>query len=535
LAYSYSRVSYNETGFFSRLVTDFLAGSANVNEFYSFSPDAEGIDKAINARSLHLTDRQLLVQALTAQYQGRATSSLVIDNIQSLLNNDTYTVTTAHQPNLMTGYLYFVYKILHVIKLADELNAKYTNKHFVPVYYMGSEDNDIDELGVFRYGNEKYVWDGDGQKGAVGRMSTAGLKPILERLFATMGPPGIYYTEMRELITEAYMGQPTLGAATHYLVDKLFGKYGLVIVNPDDALLKSVFIPVIKDELLHSNSFPIVIEQTRLLEQNYKTQAFPRPINLFYLAHQIRERIERNGEKWVVLNTDISFTEAELIQEVSNHPERFSPNVILRGLFQSTILPDVAFIGGGAEVAYWFQLKTLFEYYGVFYPLVMLRQSVLWIDTQQARLRQQSGLQMPEIFKKEADLTKYHITAHSQDDWHTTAEAQEIAGILDVLRSKAVAVDPTLLAAANAVLHRIQKQLTLLEQKMYRAEKKKMSVQLQRITKLKEAIFPDNSLQERTFNFVDYYLLYGTDFFDIVKDGIEPLSNKFLVVEQESV
>lgn len=532
MAYSYSRVSYNETGFFSRLVTDFLAGSANIKEFYSFSPDAEGIDKAIAARSIHHTDRQLLVQAVTAQYQGRATSSLVIDNIQSLLNNDTYTVTTAHQPNLMTGYLYFVYKILHVIKLADELNAKYTNKHFVPVYYMGSEDNDIDELGVFRYGNEKFVWDGDGQKGAVGRMNTAGLKPLLERLFVTMGPPGNHYTELRELITEAYMGQPTIGAATHYLVDKLFGRYGLVIVNPDDALLKSAFIPVIKDELLHSNSFPVVTEQTRLLEQNYKTQAFPRPINIFYLDHQIRERIERIGEKWVVLNTDISFTEAELMHEVSNHPERFSPNVILRGLFQSTILPDVAFIGGGAEVAYWFQLKTLFQHYGVFYPLVMLRQSVLWIDAQQARLRQQSGLHMPEIFVKEADLTKNYITAHSQDDWHTTAESHEIAGVLEALRSKAVAVDPTLLAAANAVLHRIQKHLTVLEQKMYRAEKKKMSVQLKRITKLKEAIFPANSLQERTCNFVDYYLLYGNDFFDIIKHGIEPLSNKFLVIEQ---
>jgi len=532
LAYSYSSVSYNETGFFSKLVTDYLAGSVNVNEFYSFSPDAEGIDKAIASRSLHVTDRILLVQALTAQYKGRATTALVTDNIQSLLDNNTYTVTTAHQPNLMTGYLYFVYKILHVIKLAGELNEKYTNKHFVPVYYMGSEDNDIDELGVFRYGNEKFVWDGDGQKGAVGRMSTSGLKPLLDRLFLTMGPPGTYYTELRELITEAYMGQPTIGAATHYLVDKLFGRYGLVIVNPDDALLKSAFIPVIKDELLHSNSFPVVTEQTRLLELNYKTQAFPRPINLFYLNHQIRERIERSGEKWVVLNTDVSFTEAELMNEVSNHPERFSPNVILRGLFQSTILPDVAFIGGGAEVAYWFQLKTLFAHYGVFYPLVMLRQSVLWIDAQQARLRQQSGLQMPEIFIKETDLTKNHITAHSQDDWHTTTESQAIAGILDGLRSKAVAVDPTLLAAANAVLHRIQKQLAVLEQKMYRAEKKKMSVQLQRITKLKEAIFPANSLQERTCNFVDYYLLYGIDFFDVVKDAIEPLSNKFLIVEQ---
>ncbi len=531
MAYSYSGVAYNETGFFSRLVTDYLEGNANLNEFYSYTPDAEGIEKAINARSFHSTDRVLLVKVLTAQYDGRATTSTVLDNIQSLLSNTTYTITTAHQPNLMTGYLYFVYKILHVIKLAEGLNEKYPNKHFVPVYYMGSEDNDIDELGVFRYGNEKFVWDGDGQSGAVGRMSTARLKPLLERLFVTMGPPGSHYTELRELITEAYMGQPTIGAATHYLVDKLFGKYGLVIVNPDNAALKSAFIPVIKDELLHGKSYTIVSEQTKLLELNYKTQAFPRPINLFYLDNQTRERIERVGERWVVLNTNITFSEADLLLEVESHPEKFSPNVILRGLFQSTILPDVAFIGGGAEVAYWFQLRSLFAHYNVFYPVVMLRQSVLWIDAQQARLRQQSGLNIHDIFIKESDLVKNYIAAHSKDDWHTTKESMDIALILDGLRSKAQTVDATLLASANAVLHRIQKQLAVLEQKMYRAEKKKMSIQVQRISKLKQAIFPSNSLQERTCNFVEYYLLYGARFFDIIKEGIQPLKNTLLIVE----
>ncbi len=531
MAYCYSEVSYNETGYFSKLVTDFLAGNENLDEFYSYTPDVNGIEEAINERSAHYTNREQLVQALTAQYHGQPTTALVIDNIQSLLNKDTYTVTTAHQPNLMTGYLYFVYKILHVIKLAGELNDKYPNKHFVPVYYMGSEDNDIDELGVFRYINESFEWGGDGQKGAVGRMSTAGLKPILDNLFAIMGPPGSYYSELRDLITEAYMGHNTIGAATHYLVDKLFGKYGLVIIDPDNATLKSGFIPVIIDELLHSNSFAIVSEQTKLLEKNYKTQAFPRPINLFYLSNQIRERIERIGDRWVVLNTEIAFTESEIREEVETHPERFSPNVILRGLFQSTILPDVAFIGGGAEVAYWFQLRSLFAHYKVFYPVVMLRQSVLWIDPQQARLRQQLGLQMNEIFKKENDLIKSHITTHSQDDWHTTKESDDISVLIDALRTKAIAVDPTLLASANAVLHRIQKQLLVLEGKMYRAEKKKMNIQVERISKLKAAIFPSNSLQERTCNFLEYYLLYGSDFFDIVKEGIRPLNNKFLIVE----
>src|SRR5690606_36563786 len=95
------------------------------------------------------------------------------EHLAVLAEPTTFTVCTAHQPNLATGYLYFVYKILHAIKLAEALNAAHPEHRFVPVYYMGSEDADLDELGTFRYVGKKFVWDAGGQKGAVGRMDTA--------------------------------------------------------------------------------------------------------------------------------------------------------------------------------------------------------------------------------------------------------------------------------------------------------------------------------------------------------------------------
>ncbi|WP_345085155.1 bacillithiol biosynthesis cysteine-adding enzyme BshC [Nemorincola caseinilytica] len=529
---TYAHIPYADTGYFSKLVADHISGHAPLRPFYDHAPDEAGIAQAIQQRANFPVDRQRLVSALERQYRGLEVADAVTANIRSLLSAHTYTVTTAHQPNLLTGYLYFIYKILHAIKLAEHLNATHAGKHFVPVYYMGSEDNDIEELGVFRFRGDKYIWDGSGQKGAVGRMDTSGLKPLLQRVFHMFGPPGRDMDDLVRIVTKAYMGHKTIGKATQYLVNELFGRYGLVILDPDDRELKEAFVPVMEDELLNSNAYPIVSQQTTLLEEQYKAQAFPRPINLFYLDHGIRERIERQGDKWVVLNTDISFSREELLAQLHEAPESFSPNVVLRGLFQSTILPDVVFIGGGAEVAYWFQLKTLFRHYNVFYPVVMLRRSVQWIAREQARLRHQCGISIADIFRPELQLETEQVDAHTSGEWRTGAEMQAIEDIFAGLQAKATAIDPTLGPSAAAALARMRRQAVVLEKKMLRAEKRKIEVGLQRLHRLKAELFPNGSLQERTENFAEYYLSYGPAFFDIVKEGIDPLNNRFLVIEQ---
>jgi bacillithiol synthase len=516
-------------------VNEYSDGGEGALPFVNYTPDAAGVESAIAERSAYPVDRQLLVRVLENQYALLNTTEAVKDNIAALLAENTYTVTTAHQPNLMTGYLYFIYKILHAIKLAEDLNKKHTDKRFVPVYYMGSEDNDLDELGVFKFRGDKYVWDGAGQKGAVGRMDTKSLKPLLEKMFRVFGPPGKDCDDLQEMVSVAYLKHKTIGAATQYLVNELFGRYGLVVIDPDDAALKSTFKDVMADELLHSNAQGIIADQTALLEQQYKSQIFIRPINLFYLHDQMRERIEKQGDRWVVLNSDITFDREQLLLELDTHPERFSPNVALRGLFQCTILPDVVFIGGGAEVAYWLQLKTLFAHYKVFYPVILLRQSVLWIDEAQARLRQQTGLSIPEIFGDEVELERKYIATNSDSDWQTSEETIAIEAIFSSLKDKAVTLDSTLGPAAEAVLAKMKRQMTTLEKKMLRAEKKKMDVHLQRIYRLKEALFPGGSLQERKDNFASYYLENGSAFLDIIKDAIKPLDNRFLVVEQYDI
>lgn len=529
---SFTYVSYPETGFFSHLVNDYLTNNPNIQTFYAYTPDEAGLAKAINERKNYPVNRQVLVDVLYRQYQNLEISAQTSVNIDLLGLDNTYTICTAHQPNLLTGYLYFIYKILHAIKLAEELNETYADKNFVPVYYMGSEDNDIEELGTFRFRGDKYVWDGDGQHGAVGRMDTKGLKKIFNELFKVFGPPGKNCDDLQNIITIAYLKHKTIGEATQYLVNALFGKYGLIVINPDDAQLKALFVPVIQDELLHQNAQPIIASQIEKLGQHYKIQAHPRLINLFYLSEQLRERIEQKGDEWVVLNSDKKWNQEELLLELNTHPERFSPNVMLRGLFQETILPNVVFIGGGAEVAYWLQLKPLFEHFKVFYPSIHLRQSVLWVPKAQSDLRKKLDFTIAEIFKPVLDLQKEYISKHTNNAWQIGDETGSLEAIMEQLKSKAERVDTTLGPAASAALTKMKKQLDALEKKMLRAEKRKLGTEMERIVRLKSVLFPNASLQERIENFMEYYLEYGPQFLDIIKEGILPLNPHFLVVEQ---
>ncbi len=526
----FTHLPYKDTGYFSKLATDYISDDPGIKSFYNFAPTTDGLAQAIEERHKYPVDRKALVATLSRQYEQLPISAKTEANIQALLSETTFTVCTAHQPNLLTGYLYFVHKILHAVKLAEELSANHPGRHFVPVYYMGSEDNDLEELGMFKFRGDKYVWDGGGQTGAVGRMDTASLKTLLNNLFKTFGPPGNNCDQLQDILTKAYLGHKTVGAATQYLVNELFGKYGLVVIDPDDAMLKASFIPVMEDELLHQAANPIITKQIGALSEHYKIQAHPREINLFYLADQVRARIVKDGDKWSVLNTELHFSEAEILNELKQHPERFSPNVMLRGLFQETILPNVAFIGGGAEVAYWLQLNTLFRHYHVFYPAILLRQSVLWINEAAAKMRAQAELTIPNIFKAEAELERDYVIVHSGTEWQTKEEASAIEQIFNTLKQKAEMLDATLGPAAAAALTKMKRQLTELEKKMLRAEKRKLQTQMNRIERLKKALFP-GGLQERVENFAEYYLQYGDTFFDTVKDAIKPLTLEFLIIE----
>lgn len=526
-----SHIPYGKTGYFNQLVIDFLAEHPNLRPFYKYSPVHPDFEAVIQAKKLFPQQRDVLVAALQEQYERLDITESVRNNIISLLDQQTFTVTTAHQPNIFTGYLYFVYKILQTIKLADKLRLQYPQYNFVPVYYMGSEDADLDELGHVYIDGKTITWPTD-QQGAVGRMQPEGFEELIEKVKAALGY-GAYSEELIELLEKAYLGHSNIQAATLYLVNELFGRYGLVVLVPDNPKLKKLFVPVMRDELFNQHSFRIVNETIEQLSKHHKVQANPREINLFYLTETSRERIVQVGDTWKVLHLPVEFTATSLEKELEEHPERFSPNVILRGMLQETILPNIAFIGGGGEIAYWLELQQLFAYYRVPYPALILRNSFLLTDGfSQERLRK-LGLTITDLFEDTEELVNRFVQEHTNASLVLKDEYALVEKLFDDLVRKAREIDVTLEASVAAERTRAVKSIGKLEHKFLRAEKKKFGWQTEQIRNLKARLFPANSLQERKENFMPWYVHQGPAFFDVLLEHIDPLSDQLGIIYQQ--
>lgn len=526
-----SHIPYGKTGYFNQLVIDFLAEHPNLRPFYKYSPVHPDFEAVIQSKKAFPQQRDTLVAALRDQYKGLNITESVRNNIDSLLDQQTFTITTAHQPNIFTGYLYFVYKILQTIKLADQLRSQYPQYKFVPIYYMGSEDADLDELGHVYIDGKTITWP-TGQQGAVGRMQPEGFEELIGKIKDALGY-GPYAEELIDLIKRAYLGHPNIQEATLYLVNELFGRYGLVVLVPDNPILKKLFVPVMKDELLNQHSYRIVSETIEQISKHHKVQANPREINLFYLTENSRERIVQVGDIWKVLHLPVEFTAASLEKELEQHPERFSPNVILRGMFQETILPNIAFIGGGGEIAYWLELQELFAHYRVPFPVLILRNSFLLTDANSQQRLQKLGLNITDLFEDTEELINRFVKEHTNAALVLKDEYAAVEKLFDDLVLKARSIDVTLEASVAAERTRAVKSIGKLEHKFLKAEKKKFGWQTEQIRNLKARLFPANSLQERKENFMPWYVQQGPAFFDLVLEHIDPLSDQFGIIYQQ--
>src|SRR5690242_821210 len=472
MSFSSQFIDFQATGYFSPLVTDFLNNEKEIRPFYAYDSLQPDFSKAIESRQHFHTDRETLVAELQSQYAGLTTDRKVEENISLLKDHHTFTVCTAHQPNIFTGYLYFVYKILHTVKLAEDLTVRFPGRRFVPVYYMGSEDNDLDELGKIHLDGKVLKWETP-QQGAVGRMKTTGLEKLVRDIEYSLGvnENAAYLTD---LLKKAYIEQEDIQSATLYLVNALFGKYGVVVLIADKPAFKRAILPVLQEELFKQASFKIVGDTISRLEKHYHAQAHPREINLFYLTDKLRERIVRDeGGNWKVLNTGIHFTREELEKELGTHPERFSPNVILRGILQETILPNIAFIGGGGELAYWLELKDLFEYYKLPYPVILLRNSFLWVNEKETTRLRKLGLEPAALFEETEKLISRFILCHTDANLALKAEYEATEKVYASLEEKARGIDGTLVASVAAERAKAIRSIGKIEHKFLRAEKKK--------------------------------------------------------------
>lgn len=521
---------YSQTGKFSKIVLDYIEQAPELKEFYEHPVNLEGIKSAISQRKGFNTNRQLLVEQFKIQYQDLNDSDEVKANIHALLNENTFTICTAHQPNIFTGHLYFIYKILHIIKIADSLKSQLPEYNFIPVFFLGSEDADLEELNHVVIDGEKYEWETK-QTGAVGRMKIDdNLLKLIDKISGRISVEK-YGNEITGLLKSCYKKNATIEEATFLFVHHLFKKYGLLVLLPDNAVFKKQMLSIFEEDIFNHTSSKIVSQTSEKLAEKYKAQAYPREINLFYLKDNLRNRIVRVEDHFVVHETNIVFSKEEIKIELTTHPERFSPNVILRGLFQEVILPDVAWIGGGGELAYWLQLKDLFKNYSVPYPVLIVRNSFLVIDEKHQKFLEKLNLKAVDLFKGKQTLFNEIIKKESKYALDLTSEKLQIAQIYNKIKSLVKEIDSTLMQHASALETKELKSLSNLENKMLRAEKRKFTSQKNQLDKIFSSLFPNDGLQERTENFMFFYSRWGSDFLKILYENSLTFEQKFCVLE----
>jgi bacillithiol biosynthesis cysteine-adding enzyme BshC len=362
-------------------------------------------------------------------------------------------------------------------------------------------------------------------------MKTEGLDKIIERIEGEFSVDP-YGPELITLLKDCYLNSENIQQATFKLLHTLFGFYGLIVLIPDNRMLKSVMRGVFRDDLTNHIPFRVTGENVRLLADQYPVQANPREINLFYLIDGIRERIDWKDGRFFVHNSNISFSPESMEKELANFPERFSPNVILRGLYQCTILPDIAFVGGGGETAYWLELKALFHHYRVPYPVLVLRNSFLLIKKNQRLKIEKNGISSETVFKPAEELMEEYVRKHSDRQLSLEKQIVELKKVYISVKNISGEVDPTLEQHVEKLEAQALQKLEELEKKIIRAEKKNHEEIRRRIYEIRENMFPMGNLQERIENFIPWYALYGKTYFDQVLLHSPALDQEFTIMEE---
>jgi bacillithiol biosynthesis cysteine-adding enzyme BshC len=517
-------IDFDKTNRFENIFLDYINQQDKLKPFYGLFPNLENFEEQVLAKSRQFSaeQRKTLHAALTKQYlKNGKKPQLALD---LLLKENTFTLTTGHQLNIFTGPLYFHYKIMTVIKAAQLLREKYPQYNFVPVYWMASEDHDADEISYFKLFGKKYTWNAM-QTGSVGRFKPHSLLNVIDQV-----------PEMHSLFTQTYKNSETLADATRLIVNELYGSEGLIVIDGDDENLKQSFQPIVEKELLQESSFQAMQKTSQELENlGYKIQVNGREINLFYLDNGLRERIVKETENgkvvYKVLNTNLQFTEKEIIELSKKSPEKFSPNVVLRPVYQELILPNVSYTGGPGELAYWLQLKNVFANFGVLFPILLQRNHVLYLTKQDQAEFAEKNIEIENVFLSPDNLKKLYISKILQNPQNIDNEIVAIQKSLQNIANTLKNVDNSLESYAIARSKEIENITEHIAKKLQKTQENKFDTAIKQLHKLQDKLCPNGGLQERSENFLTFYL-NNENFLQEIMQNLNPFDRRMVIVKE---
>lgn len=517
--FSVNRIPFSQSGILPSITLDYLRASEALKPYYNRHFSDEEFYGQILEKKLEFTAerRSLLVKALKRQYENADipinSSPELKSQLDALSKEHTFVITTGHQMCLHTGPLYFVYKIISAIAMSRRLTALYPEYTFVPVYWMASEDHDFEEINHFHHHQVRFQWNYRHHDLPVGRLPLDGYSDVLDAYSKFLKPHSLQTKEWLDIMADSYLKAHSLSQATRRLVHNLLGRYGVVIVDGDDVELKRSFRLIVKNEILHRISSEIVRSTTDQIGKLWFAQVNSRDINFFYLSPSGRVRIARDRDGRFTAGA-FHWTEEELESEIELYPERFSPDVITRPLYQEFVLPNLAYVGGANELAYWFQLKGLFSVHQIPMPILLLRNSFVMLHRKTYNFLEKYGIPKEYIFSPPSDTLKKLVRKKSPTDAQYDYFVQRINEVYHLIRQYNSSVDQTLIGSTEALRVRHIKALEKLRHKVLRSEMRKNEWLRQKLSQLHQTVYPNEVLQERYENAGQYYCRFGKSWID---------------------
>lgn len=522
-------LSAEESKQWKKLLADYLNSADSLEMLYGRKPSLESFAGQMEEKAQQFQERERLVAELKRQYdQYHLLSKPKEKLIEKLGDKNSFTVTTGHQLCLFGGPGYFVYKILGCIALANRLKAAYPDKSFIPVFWLASEDHDFEEINHVQLFGNRISWEREAA-GAVGALGLEGIDKSLEALKNLFGQSPHAEILGRKL-EDSFVKAKNLSEAVFSFVNALFEDFELLCIDANSKELKSVFKPIIEDELFNESASKQASKANQILEAaSYPLQIHIRDINLFYLQASYRERIVRSGDQWQTADGKISWSKQSLLKEVQNSPEHFSPNVALRPLYQEKILPNLAYIGGGGEIAYWLQLKPIFDYYKTSFPILMPRLSATAILPSISKKIEKLGLPVAAYFNRIEDLTAAYLANQTAlDDFDE--ESNTLKQMEEALLAKMADLDEGFRKTVSSNIRGMEKILEGIQAKYRKQLKIREETSINQLNSIQAQLYPDGKLQERVENFSCWYLRSGPEGLKRIEAAMNPFDFNMLLL-----
>ena len=517
---------------------DIVFGLMNNNKkLKSFISDFPSYDNIIShsekkKKEFSKENRIRLVNEIKEQYKGIKISKELNNNINSLLNEKTFSVTSGHQLSLFSGPIYFIYKIISTIKIVSELNKKSKKQKFVPVFWLASEDHDFDEIAKVNISGKSLKWEKETLNQPVGKINSNNIEKVIKE-YKNQIIDSKYSSKLIKLIDDNYTSFTSLSKATRSFINQLFFKYGVIVIDADSKNFKKTFVENMKSEVLNGHCNKTVtkqIEDIKKTFKDYKPQVNPSDINFFKMGDTGRVRIRKHGKGFKI---DKNITKKHLIDQINENPEKFSPNVIMRPLYQETSLPNVCFVGGSSEIRYWIQLKSYFEKSKVVFPILTIRNSAFIVNSRISKNIEKSGLKMQNFFVSKEKLLKDKTSQLSETNLNFDNLRKTLLDQFEYFKKISRETDKSFIGAISAQEKKQLNGIDNLEKKFYKSQKIKYQQELKKVEQIYNYLNPDDIPQERVINFGNLYSEFGDNLFKILIKSFKPFENKILVLELE--